>query len=104
MEEKKQVQESTPEKNSKVTYDQLKALYEQSMIQTKKYYNEYQALRREMQAMREQMNYADINLAFKVLEFESHFDPQFVEKIVQRLEIVLTPVVREDTEEKNKEE
>jgi hypothetical protein len=54
--------------------------------------------------MRNQMNYADINLAFKVLEFGDYFNEEFVKKIVQRLEIVLTPVVKEDTEEKNKEE
>lgn len=104
MEEKKDRQPNAAKEETKVTYDQLKALYEQSMIQTRKYYNDYQNLKNELQALRNQMNYADINLAFRVLEFEKHFDPQFVQKVAQRLELVLTPVVKEDEKDKEKEE
>lgn len=104
----KQVSENTPQKGEKITYDQLKALYEQSMIQTKKYYRDNQELVKdnqelikEIQNLRNQMNYAEINLAFKVLEYEKHFSPEFVSMIAERLETVLTPVAK--TEE-NKED
>ena len=52
-----------------------------------------------MQDLRAQMNYSDINLAFKVLDHADKFRPEFVQKVTDRLEIVLTPQDPEPKEE-----
>ena len=50
------------------------------------------------------MNYAEINLAFKVLEFSSFFNEDFVKKVTNRLEEVLTPMDKpKEEEQENKE-
>ena len=52
-----------------------------------------------MQDLRVQMNYSDINLAFKVLDHADKFRPEFVQKGTDRLELVLTPQDPEPKEE-----
>lgn len=87
------------EEKKKLTYEELEAYANQTVAQAKKVYRENQELVQEIKNLRSQMNYAEINLAFKALEFKNNFNPEFIQKVVQRLEEVLTPVERADTEE-----
>lgn len=97
------------EEKKKLTYDELKAYADQTVSQAQKIYKESQNLKKENQALideikaiRMQMNFAEINLAFKALEFKNFFSPEFISKVAKRLEEVLTP--NEELAEVQKEE
>lgn len=86
-------------KNQKLSYEQLEAYANQTAIQANRIIQENKELRKELERISTQTNFAEINLAFKVLEYEKFFNPEFIEKVVKRLEIVLTPT-EEDTTKK----
>ena len=79
------------EEKKKLSYDELKAYADQTVAQAQKIYKENQKLIEEIKNLRMQMNYAEINLAFKALEFKNNFSPAFISKVARRLEEVLTP-------------
>jgi hypothetical protein len=93
MEEKKQ--------NKKLSYEELEAYANQTVTQAQQVYKENQQLVEEVRNLRAQMNYADINLAFKALELKENFSKEFINKVVTKLEEILTP--RERPKEEKKE-
>ena len=82
-------EEKNPQK--KLTYEELEAYAQQTTARAKQIYDENMRLKQAMQDLRAQMNYSDINLAFKVLDHKSDFSEPFVKKVINRLELVLTP-------------
>ena len=87
------------EEKKKLTYEELEAYAQQTTARAKQIYDENMKLKQTMQDLRAQMNYSDINLAFKVLDHANKFRPEFVQKVIDRLEIVLTPQDPESKEE-----
>ena len=94
------------EEKKKLTYEELEAYAQQTTARAKQIYDENMKLKQAMQDLRAQINYSDINLAFKVLDHADKFKSEFVQKVTNRLEIVLTPQDPEPKEEptKKKEE
>ena len=94
------------EEKKKLTYEELEAYAQQTTARAKQIYDENMKLKQAMQDLRAQMNYSDINLAFKVLDHADKFRSEFVQKVIDRLELVLTPQDPEPKEEpaKKKEE
>ena len=87
------------EEKKKLTYEELETYAQQTTARAKQIYDENMKLKQAMQDLRAQMNYSDINLAFKVLDHANKFRPEFVQKVIDRLEIVLTPQDPEPKEE-----
>ena len=83
----------------KLSYEELEAYVNQTVTQAKRILAENERLKQEIEDVRTQVNFAEINMAFKVLEFKEMFDPEFVQKVVSRLQEVLTPM---DKPEDNK--
>lgn len=100
-EEKKTPKEGT---NQKLSYEQLEAYANQTAIQANRIIQENKELRKELERISTQTNFAEINLAFKVLEYEKFFSQEFIQKVVKRLEVVLTPMNEEQEEDSKKEE
>ena len=86
----------------KLSYEELEAYAQQTINQAKSLYEENLKLKRALEETRVQMNYADINYAFKVLEFKQLFPEDFVVKVVNKLVLILTP--SEDSEGVNEKE
>ena len=87
------------EEKKKLTYEELETYAQQTTARAKQIYDENMKLKQAMQDLRAQMNYSDINLAFKVLDHADKFKPEFVQKVTDRLELVLTPQDPEPKEE-----
>lgn len=87
------------EEKKKLTYEELETYAQQTTARAKQIYDENMKLKQAMQDLRAQMNYSDINLAFKVLDHTDKFRPEFVQKVIDRLELVLTPQDSEPKEE-----
>ena len=90
------------EEKKKLSYEELEAYAQQTTARAKQIYEENQKLKQAMQDLRMQMNYTDINLAFKVLDHKEDFNKDFVKKVVERLELVLTPSEEQEPEEESK--
>lgn len=88
MEEKKKV---------KLSYEELEAYANQTLETAKKFFEENKRLKELLADARMQMNYADIEYAFKVLDHKDLFHKHFVNKIVARLEIILDPEAQEES-------
>lgn len=84
------------QEKEKLTYEQLEAYANQTVAQARKIYQENETLVEEIKRLRDQRNFTEITLAFKVLEHKEMFSPEFVQKITLRLEEVLTPVEKEE--------
>jgi hypothetical protein len=91
------------EEKKKLTYEELEAYTNQTVSQAQRVYKENQELVQKIKNLRNQMNYAEINLAFKALEFRDLFSDDFIRKVVERLELVLTPVEKSQEEEEKEE-
>lgn len=89
------------EEKKKLTYEELEAYAQQTTARAKQIYEENTRLKQSIQELRAQMNYSDINLAFKVLDHKDDFSQDFVKKVTDRLELVLTP--QDPPAEENKE-
>ena len=87
------------EEKKKLTYEELEAYAQQTTARAKQIYDENMKLKQAIQDLRAQMNYSDITLAFKVLDHADKFKPEFVQKVTDRLEIILTPQDSESKEE-----
>lgn len=90
----------------KLSYEELEAYANQTVAQAQRIYKENQELVQEIKNLRGQMNYSEINLAFKVLEHKEFFSEECVRKVAARLEEVLTPAdppKEEPKEQENKE-
>lgn len=94
------------EEKKKLTYEELEAYAQQTTARAKQIYDENVKLKQTMQDLSIQMNYSDINLAFKVLDHADKFRPEFVQEVIDRLELVLAPQELESKKESsgNKEE
>lgn len=94
------------EEKKKLTYEELEAYAQQTTARAKQIYDENVKLKQTMQDLSIQMNYSDINLAFKVLDHADKFRPEFVQEVINRLEFVLAPQELEVTKDssENKEE
>lgn len=92
-----------PEEKKKLTYEELEAYANQTVAQAQRIYKENQELVQEVKSLRSQMNYAEINLALKALELKENFSPEFIQKVIIRLEEVLTPMEKPKVEEKPEE-
>ncbi len=90
------------EEKKKLSYEELEAYAQQTTARAKQIYEENQKLKQAMQDLRMQMNYTDINLAFKLLDHKENFNKDFVKKVVERLELVLTPSEEQEPEEESK--
>lgn len=95
--------EEKNKQSQKLTYEQLEAYANQTTIQANRIIKENKELMEEVKHLRTQTNFAEINMAFKVLEFKDCFDPSFVDKVVKRLQEVLTPETGVSEEESEKE-
>lgn len=99
--------EAKNQQQKKLTYEELEAYANQTVAQAKQIYKENQVLKQEINSLRDQARYAEITLAFKVLEHKDVFSHDFVKTIINKLEEVLTPVEQKDPAEeqpsKNKE-
>ena len=91
------------EEKKKLSYEELEAYTQQTASAAEQILRENQKLKQALGEMRMQMNYSDINLAFKVLEHKNMFPDDFVLKVVNKLVAVLTPTELE-VEEAKKEE
>lgn len=96
--------EEKNKQHQKLSYEQLEAYANQTTIQANRIIKENKELVEEIKHLRNQTNFAEINMAFKVLEFRDCFDPSFVDKVVKRLQEVLTPETEESQEEPEKKE
>lgn len=84
------------EEKKKLSYEELEAYAQQTTARAKQVYEENIKLKQAMQELVSQKNYADVKLAFKVLDHTDKFSPEFVQKVIARLEVILTP---QDSEE-----
>lgn len=84
------------EEKKKLSYEELEAYAQQTTARAKQVYEENIKLKQAMQELVAQKNYADVKLAFKVLDHTDKFSPEFVQKVIARLEVILTP---QDSEE-----
>lgn len=75
----------------KLTYEELEAYAQQTTARAKQVYDENRKLKQMIQELKEQMNYSDISFAFKVLDHADKFNPEFVSKVTERLELILAP-------------
>lgn len=83
--------EEKKNQQQKLSYEQLEAYANQTTIQANRIIKENKELVEEIKRLRNQTNFAEISMAFKVLEFKDCFDPTFVSKVINRLQEVLTP-------------
>ena len=105
MEEKNQVkQEQQTPKKEKLTYEQLEAFAQQTVAQAKQVYQENQALKRALDEARYHANSREIDHALKCLDHAEMFSPEFIKSVIERLEIVLSPVKPEEQAEPEKKE
>ena len=86
-------------KNAKPTYEQLEVQYKSVFTQAERILDENEKLKKLNDELIRRLNSNDINFAFKVLEFRELFNQEFVKKVVNKLEEILTP----DSQEENKE-
>lgn len=84
------------EEKKKLSYEELEAYAQQTTARAKQVYEENIKLKQAMQELVAQKNYEDVKLAFKVLDHTDKFSPEFVQKVIARLEVILTP---QDSEE-----
>lgn len=87
----------------KLTYEQLSAYAQQTQMQAKKIWEENQMLKQALNEANLTNNFKEVELALKCLDHVELFSPEFIEKIVKRLEEVLTPQTEEKPEETPKE-
>lgn len=88
-----------------LAYDQLEAYANQTVAQAKIIFKENEALVEENRNLRRQINYSDISLAFKVLEYHQFFSEECVKRVAAKLEEALTPhdPPQEEPQPENKE-
>jgi predicted ATPase len=84
------------EEKKKLSYEELEAYAQQTTARAKQVYEENIKLKQAMQELVSQKNYADVKLAFKVLDHTDKFSPEFVQKVIARLEVILTPQESEE--------
>lgn len=96
----------TEEKNSekKLTYEELEAYAQQLFGQAKGLFEENRKLKEALQNTQTQLYYADLNLAFRVLDHKDVFSKDYVNKVVTRLETILTFEDKKIPEENKEEE
>lgn len=90
------------EEKKKLSYEELEAYAQQTLAQAQQVFNENKRLVKEMNNLRSQQNYAEINLAFKILEYKDFFSEECVRKVAARLEEVLTPQDNPEVENPDK--
>ena len=83
----------------KMSYEQLEDLYNKTVIAAKKIEAENDTLRRMNDNLAMRLNYSEVGFAFKALEFRELFSPEFIKKVVAKLEEILEPQ-EEEKEEK----
>lgn len=91
----------------KLTYEQLEAYAQQTIMQAQKIYEENKALHQALQHERLNNNYKEIELALKCLDHKELFSEKFITAVIERLEEVLYPIkpeAKEDKEEESKED
>jgi len=84
------------EEKKKLSYEELEAYAQQTTARAKQVYEENIKLKQAIQELVSQKNYADVKLAFKVLDHTDKFSPEFVQKVIARLEVILTPQESEE--------
>jgi hypothetical protein len=84
------------EEKKKLTYEELEAYAQQTTARAKQVYEENIRLKQAMQELITQKNHSDMELAFRVLDHADKFSSEFVQKVVKRLEVILTPTDNEE--------
>lgn len=92
MEEKK-------EQNKKLSYEQLELAARQLSGQLDTVAKENQQLKTVMQKMQLDNLFAELNFRFKVLEHKDSFREEFVARIVNEIELIMTVKEEEKEEE-----
>lgn len=104
MEEKKEIKsaDQNVEKARKLSYEELENAANQIMAQFDAMRKENVALKTQMQQLKLNDIYTELNFRFRVIENAKSFNPEFVEYCVNSIQEIMTP--RQETEETNKEE
>ena len=99
--EEKNINGNTQSK--KLTYEQLEAYAQQTVMQAQKVFEDNKALRQALQQERLNNNYREIELVLKCLDHKELFSEKFISAIIERLEEVLYPAEPEKSEKTDKE-
>lgn len=75
----------------KLTYEELEAYTQQALNQAKHIQEENFKLKQLLSELKNHINYNDINCAFRVLDHKELFSKDFIDKVILRLETILTP-------------
>ena len=104
MEEKKEIKsaDQNVEKVHKLSYEELENAANQIMAQFEAMRKENVALKTQMQQLKLNDIYTELNFRFRVIENAKSFNQEFVEYCVNSIQEIMTP--RQETEETNKEE
>ena len=84
----------------KMSYKDLEDLYNRTVVAAKKIEAENDTLRRMNDNLAMRLNYSEVGFAFKALEFRELFSPEFIKKVVAKLEEILEPQEEKKEEEK----
>lgn len=101
---KGQVGQEEKKEGQKLTYEQLVAYVQQTSSQAKKVWEENQMLKKALNEAMLSNTFKEIELVIKCLDHAEMFSTSFIEKIIKRLEEVLTPQEQAEKEEDSKEE
>lgn len=101
---KDQVGREEKKEGQKLTYEQLVAYAQQTSEQAKKVWEENQMLKKALSETMLTNNFKEIELALKCIDHAEMFSASFIEKVVTRLEEVLTPQEQKEEVEDTKEE
>lgn len=90
MEEKTSSQKNEG-KVEKLSYEQLEAYAQQTIMKAKQVMAENQQLKEVLQKLQYEGNLKEVELALKCLDHAEKFSPKFIKSIVERLEEILDP-------------
>jgi len=93
--------------NEKLSYEQLEAYAQQITARAQEAFKENQVLKQALAKASMDNNFKEIECVLKCLDHADMFSPSFLDKVIARLEEVLTPQSEEEVSketEENKEE
>lgn len=82
----------------KLSHEELMAYSDNLYAQASQLYRENSELKKVVTELSSQKVIAEVNLAFKVLEYKDMFDSEFVDKIVAKIVEILTPPTKAELE------
>ena len=99
-EEKKlsNIKDNVAENSKKLTYEQLEAYAQQTTEQAKRIYQENQMLKQALTEANISNSFKEIECVLKCLDHVELFSPKFIASVIERLEEILSPDRKGDTE------